>query len=85
MSKGLSSSSVGRKILMALSGFFLMFFLMQHFLINLFSVINADLFNEVSHFMGTNGLVQFVLQPILLFGVLFHLGMGIYLDFKNKA
>ena len=34
--------------------------------------------------MGTNGVVQFVLQPILLFGVLFHLGMGIYLDIKNK-
>ena len=85
MSKGLSSSSVGRKVLMALSGFFLMFFLMQHFVINLFSVISADLFNEVSHFMGTNGLVQFVLQPVLLVGVLFHLGMGIYLDVKNKA
>ena len=85
MSKGLSSSSVGKKVLMALSGFFLMFFLMQHFVINLFSVISADLFNEVSHFMGTNGLVQFVLQPVLLVGVLFHLGMGIYLDVKNKA
>ena len=85
MSKGLSSSSVGRKVLMAVSGFFLMFFLMQHFVINLFSVISADLFNEVSHFMGTNGLVQFVLQPVLLVGVLFHLGMGIYLDVKNNA
>ena len=85
MSKGLSSSSVGRKVLMALSGFFLMFFLLQHFVINLFSVISADLFNEVSHFMGTNSLVQFVLQPILLFGVLFHLAMGIYLDVKNKS
>jgi succinate dehydrogenase / fumarate reductase cytochrome b subunit len=85
MSRGLSSSSVGRKVLMALSGFFLMFFLMQHLVINLLSVISADLFNEVSHFMGTNGLVQFVLQPVLLVGVLFHLGMGIYLDAKNKA
>ena len=85
MSKGLSSSSVGRKVLMALSGFFLLVFLMQHFVINLFSVISADLFNETSHFMGTNGLIQFVMQPVLLFGVLFHLGMGIYLDFKNKA
>ena len=35
--------------------------------------------------MGTNGVVQFVLQPILLFGVLFHLGMGIYLDIKNRG
>jgi succinate dehydrogenase / fumarate reductase cytochrome b subunit len=85
MSKAFSSSSVGRKVLMALSGFFLMFFLLQHLVINLLSVVSADAFNEVSHFMGTNGLIQFVMQPILLFGVLFHLFMGIYLDFKNKA
>lgn len=85
MSKGFSSSSVGRKVLMALSGFFLMFFLLQHLVINLLSVISAEAFNEASHFMGTNGLIQFVMQPVLLFGVLFHLFMGIYLDFKNKS
>ena len=32
----------------------------------MFSVLSADLFNEVSHFMGTNGVVQFVLQPYLI-------------------
>ena len=85
MTTGLSSSSVGRKVLMALSGFFLLFFLAQHFVINLLSVVSEDTFNEVSHFMGTNSLVQFVLQPVLLFGVLFHLGMGMYLESKNRA
>lgn len=84
MSKGFSTSSVGRKILMALSGFFLLFFLLQHFVINFLSVLSADVFNEVSHFMGTNSLIQYFLQPVLLFGVLFHLGMGIYLDLQNK-
>jgi len=85
MSKGFSKSSVGRKVLMALSGFFLMFFLLQHLLINMLSVINADSFNEVSEFMGTNPLVQYALQPVLFFGIIFHLIMGIYLDLKNKA
>jgi len=84
MAQNLSSSSIGRKVLMALSGFFLMFFLLQHFSINLLSVIDGDLFNEVSHFMGTNPLIQFVLQPILILGFMFHLFMGIYLDFKNN-
>lgn len=84
MSKGFSTSSVGRKILMALSGFFLLFFLLQHFVINFLSVLSPDAFNETSHFMGTNPLIQYFLQPILLFGVLFHLGMGIYLDLQNK-
>lgn len=84
MSKGFSTSSVGRKILMALSGFFLLFFLLQHFVINFLSVLSADAFNEVSHFMGTSPLIQYFLQPVLLFGVIFHLGMGIRLELQNK-
>ena len=78
--------TIGRKVLMALSGFFLMVFLMQHLVINLTSLIpdNGNTFNSISHFMGTNPLVQFFLQPILIFGFLFHLLMGIILDYKNK-
>ena len=70
---------------MALSGFFLLFFLLQHFSINFLSVVSADAFNEASHFMGTNPLVQFVLQPVLFFGVLFHLAMGVYLEMQNRS
>ena len=84
MSGGLTSSSIGKKLLMALSGFFLLVFLLQHFTINFLSLISKDLFNDISHFMGTNFLVQFVLQPVLMFGVVFHLLMGMYLDRKNK-
>lgn len=85
MSKGFSSTSVGKKVLMALSGFFLMFFLLQHLLINMLSVISPDAFNETSHFMGTNPLIQYAMQPILIFGVIFHLAMGIRLELQNKA
>jgi succinate dehydrogenase / fumarate reductase cytochrome b subunit len=35
--------------------------------------------------MGNNPLVQFVIQPILIVGVVFHFIMGIVLDFKNRA
>lgn len=69
---------------MALSAMFLMFFLLQHFAINITSVFSPDLFNELSHFMGTNPLVQFALQPILIFGVVFHFVMGFVLELKNK-
>tara|TARA_B100000530_G_C15580183_1_gene338111 strand:- start:1 stop:525 length:525 start_codon:yes stop_codon:yes gene_type:complete len=34
--------------------------------------------------MGTNSLVQFFLQPILVFGFLFHISMGVYLEIQNK-
>lgn len=79
-----SLSSIGKKVLMALTGFFLMVFLLQHLSINMLSVLNADLFNTVSHFMGTNPLVQYVLQPILIFSVVFHFAWGIYLDYQNN-
>ena len=81
---GLLSSSIARKVAMALSAFFLMFFLLQHFAINITSVFSADVFNEISHFMGTNPLIQYVLQPVLLFGVIFHFVMGFVLELKNS-
>ena len=82
---GIIKSSLARKYAMALSGLFLVVFLLQHFTINLTSVFSKDVFNEISHFMGNNPLVQFVLQPILIFGVIFHFIMGIVLDLKNRS
>jgi succinate dehydrogenase / fumarate reductase cytochrome b subunit len=82
---GLIKSSLARKYAMALSGLFLVVFLLQHFTINLTSVFSEDVFNEISHFMGNNPLVQFVLQPILIFGVIFHFLMGFVLELKNRS
>ena len=80
----LTASSIGRKVAMALSGIFLVLFLTQHFSINLLSVFSEPLFNQVSHFMGNNPIVQFILQPILIFGVLFHFVMGFILELQNS-
>lgn len=77
-------TSIGRKVIMALTGFFLMFFLLQHLSINMMSVFSADVFNEVSHFMGTNPLVQYLLQPVLIFSVIFHFVWGMYLEYQNS-
>ena len=81
---GILSTSIGRKVAMALSAFFLMFFLLQHLTINVLSVFSPEIFNEVSHFMGTNPLVQFVLQPVLIFAVVFHFIMGFILELRNN-
>jgi len=80
----LVKSSLARKWVMALSGLFLVVFLTQHFTINITSVIAPDTFNEWSHFMGYNPLVQFVLQPILIAGVVVHFIMGIVLEIRNN-
>jgi len=81
---GLLSSSIARKFAMALSALFLIFFLLMHVSINLLSVFSEDAFNTASHFMGTNPLVQFLMQPILIFGVVFHFVMGFVLEIKNR-
>ncbi len=84
---GLLKSSIGRKFAMALSAFFLMFFLLQHFAINITSIFPDDgaTFNKLSHFMGTNPLIQYVMQPVLIFGVVFHFVMGFVLELKNNS
>ena len=78
------SSTILRKVAMALSGIFLMIFLLQHFVINITSVFSEVIFNQFSHFMGTNPVVQFLLQPVLIFGVIFHFVMGFILDIQNR-
>ena len=81
---GFFKSSIGRKVAMALSAFFLMFFLIMHLAVNITSIFSENLFNELSHFMGTNPVVQFALQPVLIFGVVFHFIMGFVLELRNK-
>ena len=81
---GILNSSIGRKFAMALSAFFLMIFLLQHFAINILSVFSPDTFNEVSHFMGTFWVIQYLLQPVLIFGVIFHFVMGFVLEIRNN-
>ena len=81
---GMIKSSIARKVVMALSGLFLVIFLGQHFVINITSVISPDTFNSWSHFMGYNVLVQYLLQPILIAGVVVHFVMGFILELGHK-
>ncbi|MCB9201727.1 MAG: succinate dehydrogenase cytochrome b subunit [Flavobacteriales bacterium] len=80
----LLKSSIGRKFLMALSALFLIIFLIVHVSVNLISLFSEEAFNEASHFMGTNFFVQFLMQPILFAGVIFHFIMGFVLEYQNK-
>jgi len=81
---GFLSSSIARKVAMALSALFLIIFLIIHLAVNLTSLCSEDVFNEMSHFMGTNPLIQFAMQPVLIFGVVFHFVMGFVLELRNK-
>ncbi|NND15449.1 MAG: succinate dehydrogenase cytochrome b subunit [Eudoraea sp.] len=77
-------SSILRKVVMALSGLFLVLFLALHVTINFSSVFSPDLFNTWSHFMGYNPIVQYLMQPILILGVILHFVLGIVLEIQNS-
>lgn len=78
------NSSIARKVAMALSGLFLILFLVQHLTINFSAVVDPDTFNSWSHFMGYNPIVQYILQPILILAIVFHFVMGIVLEIQNN-
>jgi len=71
-------------VAMALSALFLIIFLIIHLAVNLTSLCSEEVFNQMSHFMGTNPLIQFAMQPVLIFGVVFHFVMGFVLELRNK-
>lgn len=81
---GLTSSTIGRKYAMAFSAMFLLIFLIIHLSTNLISVFSPSAFNSASEFMGYNPLIQFLMQPILAFAVVFHFVMGFVLEIRNR-
>lgn len=77
-------SSIFRKFIMALTGLFLISFLLIHLIINLFTLApSKDLFNEAAHFMATNPVI-YVMQYVLALGFIIHIVMGIKLTIQNK-
>lgn len=79
-------TSLARKFIMSLSGFFLITFILVHLMINLFSLglfwDGRELFNAGSHFMASNPLIQ-VMQYVLALGFIIHIYMGIKLSLQN--
>lgn len=78
------TSSIGRKVVMSLTGFFLIIFLIVHLSINLSLFWGPNAFNEASEFMATNGVIQ-VMQYILAAGFILHIIQGISLELKNRS
>ena len=78
------STSIGRKVIMAITGFFLITFLLVHLGINLSLFWSKDAFNGASEFMATNGVIQ-VMQYVLAAGFIMHILLGIRLELKNRA
>lgn len=82
----LFSSSIGKKIVMALTGLFLVTFLVVHCYVNanIFFPNAEENFNRAAHFMGTNLLIR-ITEIGLFAGFIVHIAQGYQLALKNKA
>lgn len=78
------NTTVARKFAMGISGLFLVLFLLLHVVVNFTSTISPEVYNSLSEFMGYNFLIQAVMQPILVVGVVFHFVMAFVLESRNK-
>jgi len=76
------ASSIGKKLIMSLSGLFLMLFLVLHAGINLLLLAGSEAYNEACRFMDTNPLIQ-VMVPVLALGFLVHIIYAVYLTWGN--
>lgn len=83
--KGLFTSSIGKKFLMGLTGFFLISFLIVHAAINGMIWFNDGgvTFNKYAHFMGTNLIVR-TMEIGLFFGLILHVVDGLLLYKQNR-
>jgi succinate dehydrogenase / fumarate reductase, cytochrome b subunit len=68
------NASIGRKVLMSLTGLFLILFLCVHLTVNLLLTFDdtGKLFNVAAHFMATNPFVR-IMEPILALGLVIHI------------
>lgn len=80
------SSSIGKKLIMGLTGLFLISFLIVHCFLNSFVFFDSTgvLFNEGAHFMANNWIIR-AMEVVLMAGLLLHAVQGIRLTLQNQA
>ena len=85
-SKQFFTSSIGKKITMGLTGFFLISFLIVHCSINAMIFFNdgGQTFNHWGHFMGSNLLIRTAEIGLFVF-LLIHIIQGLLLWKQNKS
>ncbi|WP_185872110.1 succinate dehydrogenase cytochrome b subunit [Blattabacterium cuenoti] len=76
-------SSIGKKVVMATTGIFLMIFLLLHLSVNIFLFSGEKSFNEAVDFMRKNLFIR-IMEYVLFIGFLIHILFGIKLHLQNK-
>jgi succinate dehydrogenase / fumarate reductase cytochrome b subunit len=84
-SKKFLESSLGKKVIMGITGLFLISFLLVHCGVNACIFVNDGgvLFNKAAHFMGTNILIR-TMEFVLFFGLILHIVQALILTLQNN-
>jgi succinate dehydrogenase / fumarate reductase, cytochrome b subunit len=82
---GFLSSSLGKKVVMGLTGLFLITFLVVHCFINSLIFFNDGglTFNTGAHFMATNWLIR-AMELVLFLGLIIHMVQALVLTMENN-
>ena len=75
------TSSIGKKLIMSVSGLFLIVFLLLHLTINALSLISEEAFQAGCDFMALP--IITVMVPVLALGFIIHIIYGFYLSATN--
>jgi succinate dehydrogenase / fumarate reductase cytochrome b subunit len=76
-------SSIGKKLVMSLSGLFLVDFLLLHVSVNLTALFSRAAYEAACNFMDTNIFIQ-VMVPVLALGFAIHILFSLIITLKNQ-
>ena len=78
------TASIGRKLIMSVTGLFLVSFIAVHLTINLLLIFDdsGELFNLGANFMTTNPVVR-IIEPLLGLGFLVHILWSLVITYQN--
>ena len=79
----LTNSSVGRKVVMSLTGLFLILFLTFHVLMNAVALVSMDAYEAVCHFLGANW-YALAGTAVIAAGVVLHIVYALWLTIQNR-
>ncbi len=83
MGNFLSNSSIGRKLVMSISGCFLVLFLLFHMSMNIAALFSAEAYNAICAFLGANWYAV-AGTGVLAAGVFVHFAYALMLTIQNR-
>jgi succinate dehydrogenase / fumarate reductase cytochrome b subunit len=85
MSSGFLKSSIGKKIIMGITGLFLISFLIVHCFVNALIFVNdgGETFDLGCEFMGTNWIIR-AMEIVLFAGIILHIVQSLILTLENR-